>query len=113
MAQVTAVLAALVIVAGCAACRSADDEFRQHRQKVESLEATSSFIAQSYAAGGISSTYTRTALERTLRLVEEERSALGESADTLADPRGAALSQRCEHLSRFLAELAERVERRP
>ncbi len=113
MTRVTGVLAALVIVAGCAACGSPEDGFRQDRQKVESLEATSSFIAQSYAAGGTSSTYTRTALERTLQLVEEERSALGESADTLADPRGAVLSQRCEHLSRFLADLAKRVERRP
>jgi hypothetical protein len=85
-------------------CSRQDARLEQHKKKFESLGATTAFTIDVWLAGDASGTYTRTALETTFQLVEQERSALTK-ARSLQDPRGAELSERAERLSRLLANL--------
>jgi hypothetical protein len=62
-------------------------------------------IAEAWLAGQVSGTYTRTALDQTFYLVEQERATLASTPAMLQDPRGAALSQDAEHLSRLIASI--------
>jgi len=94
------------IAAGClssGACARQDARIQQHQEKLESLGSTTAAIGRAWLAGETSGTFTRTALEQTFMLVEQERSALAASPQTLLDPRGAHLSQAAEGLSRLLA----------
>jgi hypothetical protein len=81
----------------------------RHKEKFESLGATTNAIAQAWLNGDTSGTYTLTALEQTFLLVEQERSALASSTGMLVNPRGAALSQSAERLSRVIARISEDV----
>lgn len=101
----------LIIAAalGVAACGRQDERLLQHREKFESLGSSTAAIAEAWLAGSTSGTYTRTALQQTFLLVEQERQALASSPDTLLDPRGAELSQSAERLSRLLAALIHDV----
>ena len=92
-------------LAATTACSSLDDQLRQHRQKLESLGATTEAVGEAWLAGSVSPTYTRTALEQTLVLVEDESAALARTPGALAAPGGAGLSQSAERLSRLLADL--------
>jgi hypothetical protein len=87
-------------------CSRQDTRLQQHREKFESLGATT---AASWLAGSTSGTYALTALEQTFLLVEQQRAALASSPDALLDPRGAQLSQAAESLSRLIAEMREDV----
>jgi hypothetical protein len=84
-------------------CSRTESRLEQHRQSFESLGATTAAIGDAWLAGQVSGTYARTAFEDTLRLVEQERTALASRPELLADPRGAELSQSAEQLSRLLA----------
>jgi hypothetical protein len=68
-------------------------------------------IGDAWLAGSVSSRYARTALDRTLELVEQERTALGQRPDALVDSRGARMSESAERLSRTIARLAADVDR--
>jgi hypothetical protein len=90
-------------------CSRQDDRLRQHRKQFESLGATTAAIGEAWLDGSVSGTYTLTALDRTFRLVERERTALADAPGTLIDPRGAELSQAAEALLRLLARLTNDV----
>ena len=87
------------------ACARQDQQLQQHKEAFESLGATTAAIGEAWLDGAVSGTYTRTALAETLKLVEQERAALAATPEMLLDPRGAALSQAAERLSRLLAQL--------
>ena len=108
MHAVRSVLLAAALCAS-AACTRQDARLQQHREVFESLGATTEAIGQAWLSGAVSGTYTSTALKQTLLLVEQERTALTATAETLADPRGATLSQQAEKLSRLIASLVSDV----
>lgn len=98
-----------LIAAAAIGCARQDDQLREHREKLESLEASATAIGESWLAGSASGTFTTTALEQTFRLVEQERSAVASAPDALVDPRGAELSQSAERLSRLIAAMMHDV----
>jgi hypothetical protein len=98
--------AAAVLLSGCT---GQDKRLQQHREKLESLGATTAAVCDAWLAGRVSGTYTQTALDQTYLLVEQERTALASSPQALLDPRGAALSQSAERLSRLLAAVMHDV----
>jgi len=87
----------------CGACVRQEARIQEHQEKLESLGSTTAAIGRAWLGGDTSGTFTRTALEQTFLLVEQERSALADSPQTLLDPRAAHLSQAAEGLSRLLA----------
>jgi hypothetical protein len=90
-------------------CGRQDTRLQQHREKFESLGATTAAIGESWLAGSTSGTFTVTALNQTFLLVEQERAALASSPEALLDPRGAELSQAAESLSRLIAQMQQDV----
>ena len=94
---------------GCAACARQDTKLEQHQKALQSLRSTTTAIAGAWLDGKISGTYTRTALERTFQLIEQERATLAASPRMLSDPRGAQLSQAAEHMSRVVALMVNDV----
>ena len=101
------VLATVALIA--AACGREDQRLQQHHEKLESLAASAAAIGNAWLSGSTSGTYTVGALEQTYLLVEKERGALASTPDALLDPRGAALSQSAERLSRVLAAMRHEV----
>jgi hypothetical protein len=101
-------LAAALLLLG--ACTRQDARLQQHQEKFASFGATTETIGHAWLDGSLSGTYTRTALSETLRLVEQERAALAAKPQMLLDPRGAALSQQAEKLSRVIAQLTGDVQ---
>lgn len=99
--------AAFVLVS--VGCSRQDARLQQHREKFESLGATTAAIGESWLAGSTSGTYTLTALDQTFLLVEQERAALASTPEALIDPRAAELSQAAESLSRLIAEMRQDV----
>ena len=95
----------LVAVLGMTACRSQETILSQESKALVSLRATLAAIGEAWLAGNASATYTRTALEQTLQLVEAERAALAASPELLADPKGADLVQTADRLSRLVAQV--------
>jgi hypothetical protein len=85
-----------------AACASRDERLESHQRKLDSLASTTATIGEAWLGGSVSATYTRTALEQTFQLVEQERAAIVRSPDVLADPRAAHLSELSERFSRVL-----------
>jgi hypothetical protein len=115
VARALRVVQLVVIVAGIAglgACRTSDERLQEHQKKFESLGSTAAAIGEAWLGGSVSGTYTRTALERTFLLVEQERSALARTPETLTDSRAAHLSEAAERLSRVLALMAHDVKQR-
>jgi hypothetical protein len=99
----------VVLILTGAACTRQDARLVQHRQNFESLGETTAAICEAWLGGHVSGTYTRTALEHTFLLVEQERTALATSPEALLDPRGADLSQSGERLSRLIAILIHEI----
>ena len=95
----------LVAVVLCMGCGRHDARLEQHKKNLESLGATTKVITQVWLSGNVSGTYTRTALEQTFYLVEQERAKLASKPEMLQDPRGATLSQEAEQLSRLIASM--------
>jgi hypothetical protein len=99
----------LTISVAAAACSRQDEALQQHQEKLESLTASTTAIANAWLAGSTSGTYTSTALERTFALVEQERASLASAPRMLVDSRGAGMSQSAERLSRLLAAMQHDV----
>jgi hypothetical protein len=100
------VAVAMLAVVGCS---REDERFQQHREKFESLGSFTAAVAEAWLAGNTAGTYTRTALEQTFLLVEQERSTLASTPEALRDPRGAEMSKAAERLSRLIAAMIHDV----
>jgi hypothetical protein len=100
-----ALAVSLVIVALGIGCSRQDERLEQHKKNLESLGATTKVVAEAWLSGHVSGTYTRTALDQTFYLVEQERATLASKPAMLQDARGAALSQDAEQLSRLIASI--------
>jgi hypothetical protein len=87
------------------ACVRHDRRIQQHEEALQSLGSTARAIAQAWLDGHISGTYTETALQKTLSLVEQQRAALTSNAAMLIDSRGARLSDTADHLARLIAQM--------
>lgn len=108
--RILALLVAASTIAIATACASRDAQLQQHREKLASCEASTSAIADAWLAGSVSGTYAVTALQQTLRLVEDERRAFATDPQALLDPRGAQLSQTAERLSRVIAMVMHDIQ---
>lgn len=102
-------ISAALVAMVAAGCGRQDARLQQHQEKLESLGATTVAIAEAWLAGSTSGTYTRTALEQTFALVEQERTAVASAPQALLDPRGARLSEAADRLSRLLAVIMHDV----
>lgn len=92
-----------------AACGRQDSQIQQRRDALESLGATTHAVVDAWLDGHISGTYTQVALQRTFRLVEQERAALASRPEALIDRRGADLSDAADEFERRLAALLQAV----
>jgi hypothetical protein len=99
-----AVIASLIVVS---ACSSPAQQLREVQKNIRGLTATTQAVADAWLTGDVSATYSRTAFQQTLRLLDTQRASLNSSPRLLADPRGAALSRDAEQLSRALAALIQ------
>ena len=107
-----ALLAAALCLAaalGTAACSRHDRRLEQHQRALQSLGATTHAIAGAWLGGNASGTYTRTALEQTLLLLEQERAALAGRPAMLLDPRGAQLADTADLMARLIALIVNDV----
>ena len=100
----------LAAVLLCSGCSRQDARLEDHKKNLESLGATTKVIAEAWLSGDVSGTYTRTALEQTFYLVEQERARLASTPEMLQDRRGATLSQDAEQLSRLIASMIGDVD---
>lgn len=106
----TSATLALAAILVCTGCTSTQDTIQQQQEKLESLAASTRLVAQSWLDGHVSKTYAGTAFEAMLAQVEQQRAVLAAKPQTLADARGAALSQQAEQLSRLIALMSHDVE---
>ena len=100
---------ALAILLDGVGCSRHDLQIQMHQEALQSLRSTADATVNAWLAGHTSGTYTRTALERTYLLVEQERTSLAQRPEMLIDSRGAALSDAAEHLARLVALLMKDV----
>ena len=87
------------------ACADRDERLAQHRKALQSLASTTRAVSAGWLAGHLSGTFTETALDQTLHLVEQERATVASTPDTLIDPRGADLAAEADRLERILAQM--------
>lgn len=97
--------------AGLAACSSPDKELQDVQKNIQGLNATTHFIGEAWLNGDVSATYSGTAFQQTLQLLDKQRASLNSSPKLLLDARGAALSRDAEQLSRALAALIDAARR--
>lgn len=109
MAQPLASGIVLTIAVVTSACSGQEAALHQHQEKLASLTASTTVIANAWLAGSTSGTYTSTALERISTLLENERAALASNPQLLVDSRGATMSQSAERFSRLLAAMQRDV----
>jgi hypothetical protein len=95
----------LALAPGGVACRGPARVFAEHRQGLDSVQATAAMTVESWMAGNVSQTSARLTLERTQRLLADQQTELSSDPELLATADGSALSQREERLSRLVASL--------
>jgi hypothetical protein len=94
-----------LLAALASACGGQDRRLQQHQEQLRSLASTTQTIADAWLAGRISGTFTQTALERTFVLIEDERTAIASTPETLIDPRGARLADTADQMLRRVAQV--------
>jgi hypothetical protein len=105
----------LLLLTACGAALSVgacgDDRraLADDRHVLMSCRETAAMLADGWLSGDLSTTYTRTALDTTARLLAERQSALAVDLSRLATPEGRSLSQSEERLSGRLASLSAAV----
>jgi hypothetical protein len=90
-------------------CTRHDRRLQLHHRTLQSLGSSIAAVTEAWLAGHVSGTYTQTALEQTLRLIEQERTSIASKPETLIDPRGARLSDSADHLERVVAQIVAAV----
>jgi hypothetical protein len=70
------------------------------------LSGTTRAVTEAWLVGDVSATYSATAFEQTLELLDAQRATLNASPELLVNPLGASLSRRSEQLARLVASLA-------
>jgi hypothetical protein len=91
-------------------CGSTQDLINQQQKALISLSSTVTAVGKAWLEGNVSTTYSRTALETTARLLEKERAEIAASADALADPAVAAMSESQHQLARQISLLRKALE---
>ena len=86
-------------------CGSNQDLVKQQQKALLSLNSTVTAVGNAWLEGNVSTTYARTALEATAGLLEKERAKMSASADALADPAVAAISESQNQLARQISLL--------
>jgi hypothetical protein len=76
-----------------------------------SLSSSTAAIVDAWLRGSVSGTYTSTALEQMLMMVEADRAALTASPKLLIDPRGAMLADSAARFSQRIAAILSAVQR--
>src|SRR4051812_45626487 len=99
----------LVAALSSSACSRQDRRLEQHQKALQSLASTTHAVVDAWLAGHVSATYTQTTLESTFRLIEQERTAVASTPDTLIDPRGARLSDAADQMVRLIAQIISDV----
>jgi hypothetical protein len=95
-----------VLLIGCATPQA---ELAGHRKAIASIATTAAAIRDAWLSGSVSAAYAQVALERSQRLLEQDRQTLALAPEQLNDPQGAKLSQAAEHLSRAVARMTAAV----
>ena len=88
-------------------CGGPDEQLEKAQKDMLGLTATTRAIGDAWLNGEVSSTYSGTAFQQTLQLLDQQRASLNASPQLLVDPRGASLSRDAEQLSRALAGLVQ------
>src|SRR5215207_1159132 len=96
------VVATVLCIAGCS---RQDRQLQDHHDAFASLSASTKKMVEVWLDGSTSGTYTLSALDQMLMMVEQERSALTASSKLLIDQRGAAMADSASQLSRQIAEM--------
>jgi hypothetical protein len=101
----------LAVAVSSTVCGRQDSEIQQHREALQSLNATTQALIAAWLDGHVSGTYTQVALQHTFRLVEQQRAALASRPEALIDPRGAEVANAADNVERTLAALLQAVHR--
>jgi hypothetical protein len=101
-----AVVAAVICIAGCS---RQDRQLQDHQDAFASLSASTKRIVTVWLDGSTSGTFTITALDQMLLMVEQERSTLTASPQLLIDPRGGAMADSASQLSHQIAAMINDV----
>jgi hypothetical protein len=100
---------ALLLLVASTACRSEEDQLREHRRQLQSIRSTAIQVGDAWLAGQVSSTYAVAALEATSRLLEQERASLASHPERLARPPVAALLSEIDSTAHALGGLIDDV----
>jgi hypothetical protein len=85
LARAGRALALALLLVASIACRSQEDQLREHRRQLHSLRSTTVQVGNAWLTGQVSSTYAVAALETTSSLIEQERASLGSNPERLGD----------------------------
>jgi hypothetical protein len=106
--QITAGVSIGVILL-TAACGGAEQLLSDQEKALTSLRATAATVGDSWLMGRIPTRYARTALDRTIQLLEQQRAELIAAPEVLADDRGSILSDKLQRLARAIVALRRAI----
>ncbi len=107
--QITAGVSIAVILL-TAACGGAEQLLSDQEKALTSLRATAATVGDSWLTGRISTRYARTALDRTIQLLEQQRAELVAAPEVLADDRGSILTDKLQRLARAIVALRRGID---
>jgi hypothetical protein len=92
-------------VLAATACQKDADRLQDHQQHLASLAASTTTIVEAWLDGRVQATYARRALDRTFRLVQQERADVAARPEWLRDPRTERLMDDADRSARAIARL--------